>query len=64
MLIGLLIYLAGAVLTAGFIGGVRDEMDGIGDMAVILLWPLALVYLPLKWFLKGCYALGRWFGRR
>lgn len=64
MLIGLLIYLVGAVLTAGLIGGVRDEMEGIGDMAVILFWPLALVFLPLKWLLKGCYALGRWLGRK
>lgn len=59
----LLVYLLGAAVAAGVTGGVRDEMEGIGDLAIILFWPLALVIWGIKKLFKGCYALGRWLKR-
>ena len=40
-----LIYIAGAAVTCGITGGVRDEMDGIVDMFFILFWPLCLAII-------------------
>ena len=36
-------YIIGALIAAGVRGGIRDEMDGIGDRLFILFWPIVLV---------------------
>ena len=38
-----ILYGIGMCVTYGFIGGIRDEMDGILDNLTILLWPFCLV---------------------
>jgi hypothetical protein len=54
-------YVVGCAITSGVIGGVRDEMDGIGDMFCIVFWPLVLVVMvPVK-LLKLCYNPGTIF---
>lgn len=57
------LYILGALVTAGVIGGVRDEMDGIGDMAIIVFWPVALAWGLLSRVSQACFALGRWTRR-
>lgn len=56
------LYLIGAVATAGVIGGVRDEMDGIADLAAIVFWPVALALLVVWKACKAIYNIGRHFG--
>lgn len=56
---GFVFYVIGAVIAAGAIGGVREEMDGIGDIAIILFWPIALGVLAIKKVCVGFYTLGR-----
>lgn len=57
-------YCAGVIITFGAIDGIREEMDGIGDIILILLW-------PVYWILKGIgaiasllYKIGRYIGPR
>ncbi len=52
-------YVLGALITAGFISGVRDEMDGIADLATIVCWPAALVIFLLIKASYACYAIGQ-----
>ena len=48
-----IIYIGGIVYTLGAIGGIRDEMDGIGDIFHVLFWPIVLliniICLPFAW---------------
>ena len=37
-----ILYLFGCCITFGVIGGIRDEMDGVGDIFCIFLWPAVL----------------------
>lgn len=60
-MIYLCLYLFCSVITAGVIGGVRDEMEGIGDMFVIAFWPAALIFLILNKIFNLFYKLGRLF---
>lgn len=53
-------YLVGAIVAAGVVGGVRDEMDGIGDIAKILFWPVALVLWGTVKVCKAIYGIGRY----
>lgn len=51
-------YLVGCVATLGFIGGIRDEMEGIGDMFRVFFWPvIAPCWLAYK-LLKAIYNAG------
>lgn len=59
----LICYILGACVAAGARGGVRDEMDGIGDIAAILLWPLMLAWKVLSKLAAACYWLGQKFRR-
>lgn len=61
---GLVFYIVGLGVTAGVIGGVRDEMDGIADIAIILFWPLAAIVVAFAKAWCIFYALGRWVGRK
>lgn len=56
-----ILYIIGAVITAGAIGGVRDEMEGIGDMACILFWPIALLVYVVFHVLLFLYNIGKFF---
>lgn len=38
-----LLWVVGACIAYGIVGGIRDEMDGIGDSFCVFCWPLALV---------------------
>lgn len=44
---GLFVYISGLFVTYGYIGGIRDEMDGIGDIVTIVAWPIFLVALSV-----------------
>jgi hypothetical protein len=51
----LCLYVIGAIITAGTLpNGIRDEMDGIGDLFVVFFWPIVW---PIKIVLKGCSLL-------
>lgn len=58
------IYVLGAIVTAGITGGVRDEMDGIADLAKIGFWPVALVLLLAWVFVRFLYNVGQWVRRQ
>jgi hypothetical protein len=55
-----IVYIIGAILTAGFIGGIRDEMEGIADIFIIGLWPISAVIWLLIEICKVIYAVGNW----
>lgn len=61
-LIVTVLYFVGAAVAVGVIGGVRDEMDGIADLATIILWPVALALLVFAKAAKALYRIGRNFG--
>ena len=58
-----LCYVVGMIVTNGYIGGVRDEMDGILDMAIILFWPVSLVVFVLIRVFKLFDSLGKMLKR-
>lgn len=42
----LCIYVVGALITAGSLpNGIRDEMEGIGDLFQVIFWPIVM---PIK----------------
>lgn len=53
------LYVFGALVAAGFTGGIRDEMDGITDWAIIIFWPVALAGWIVYLLMKIPFALGR-----
>lgn len=61
-LIVTVLYFVGAAVAVGVIGGVRDEMDGIADLAAIILWPAALALWIFAKAAKALYRIGRYFG--
>lgn len=37
-------YLIGAAYTNGYIGGIREDMDGVGDVGLVAFWPLYAIF--------------------
>lgn len=40
----IILYVVGLFVAYGYTGGIRDEMDGIGDMAFIIFWPVVFIF--------------------
>lgn len=57
------VYIVGAIVAAGVTGGVRDEMDGIADIATIVFWPVVLMLWGAAKAFKVIYLIGRCLGR-
>lgn len=58
------LYIVGMVISAGAVGGVRDGPDGIIDIVMIVCWPGAVIggmFLLLGGIL---YKLGDWLGNK
>lgn len=56
-----MLYVVCAGFTVGAIGGVRDEMDGIGDLLKIIFWPIFWCWLIIVKTWKIVYKLGQQF---
>ncbi len=54
-----IIYIVGFAVACGYTGGVRDEMDGLVDMAIIVFWPLYLATVILRILGLIPYKFGR-----
>jgi len=51
-------YISGSILACGYIGGIRDEMDGILDQFIVFCWPIAL-FCKIIWMAgTALYKLG------
>jgi hypothetical protein len=59
----IVLYIAVMIITAGMIGGVRDGMEGVLDLATIIFWPVALAFWTLYWIIKSLYRFGQWLGK-
>lgn len=56
------IYIVGALITAGSLpNGIRDEMDGIGDLIKVLGWPVVMPIVLVYKLGKALYTLGTFF---
>lgn len=55
------LYIVCMVIASGIRGGVRDEMDGIADLFVIVFWPIALGWWAIGLVFKFLYRVGRGF---
>lgn len=55
------LYVLVAIATAGAIGGIRDEMEGIGDLFYVIFWPIAISATITIAFLKFVYKIGGLF---
>lgn len=56
------IYVVGCIFTAGTLpNGIRDEMDGIGDLAQVFLWPIVLPFKIVFKLGSLVYKLGAMF---
>lgn len=56
-------YVAVMIMVGGFIGGIRDEMDGIGDMAIVLFWPIWLSCKIIALVFRILFSVGRGFNK-
>lgn len=54
-----IIYVIAMVIAAGVRGGVRSEMEGIGDLFLIIFWPLWIAYFFISIFFHLLYEIGR-----
>ena len=53
------IWAVGAIITTGYIGGVRPEMDGIGDTLAIMLWPIYFMGIICSKIIDVLYGFGQ-----
>ena len=42
-----IVYTAGCCIAYGVTNGIREGIEGIGDMFNVFLWPIALIFLIL-----------------
>lgn len=55
----LVVYIIGFIVALGVRGGIRDEMEGIGDMVFVVFWPLTLMFWFMCMLVGGLYEVGR-----
>ncbi len=58
------VYVIGAIITAGAIGGIRDEMEGIADMIMVFVWPIAVPVMILIKIAELLYEFGKLFNKK
>jgi hypothetical protein len=55
----LTLYICIMAFVYGFIGGIRDEMDGLGDMAKMVFWPIWIGFHIIAFVIRLLNSLGR-----
>lgn len=58
------IYFVGAVTTSGVIGGIRQEMEGVGDLVVVYFWPVSCVLWLAVQIYRLIYRAGERLGNQ
>lgn len=58
-----IVYLIGCIIAKGAVGPVRDEMEGVGDMLLIVFWPIWLAIKILSIVVNFLLAVGSVFRR-
>jgi len=57
-IIGGVVYLVCSSIAYGYVGEIRDEMDGLIDVFIIVCWPVVLAYHCVRYFVLFFATLG------